>query len=420
MRYMVPQLWRRGLTAITAGAIALYATIPLYQGSQPAPVPAEETPAALVSGAKIAPRDEEEPLFAWLDSFEQRHGFNYGTWAEDSRRSDEETASIIAALPPEGEQPGFVVQYLDDLWDWHFIQYVREQSAEGCIPPGVMPKGGATEADCAERLLVAKDGSPIDPSVYDHLTEEDILAREDLTEIIAEEQLQPVMEELTGVPLEAQLELESAPVRLLLVYDREQGSIVRIIHFNAEDEGAIRDELDAAFSLSPRYSYGIAPLTGLSTSPIFLSERGNMGLYSLLQTGGHEYTHLIFAGTPVSGIGGEEGAIISETLAQIYGVTAAREVFNRYYLPLGIDSPFFEFPFDGEGNISLPPTGEASGNAVEGIFHSRYDGSTGLGQEVISLYNCIADPREAYSIFSQMDSADDVGEQLGLCQLGER
>lgn len=417
---MMSQLWRRGLTAITVGAIALYATIPFSLGGQPAPVPAEETPAALVSDLKIAPSEEQDPLFAWLDSFEQRYGFNYGTWAEDTRRSDEETASLITALPPDGEQPGFVVQYLDDLWDWHFIQYVREQQAEGCAPPGIMPKGGTAGADCAEDLLVAKDGSPIDPSVYDHLTEGDIQAREDLTELIAEEQLQPVMEELTGVPIEAQLEMEQEPVHLLLVYDAGEGRIVRAIYFGGSFDGELRDELDAAFSLSPRYSYGIAMPTGVSTNPVFLSERGNTGLYSLLQTGGHEYAHLIFAGTPVSGIGGEEGAIISETLAEIYGKVAAREAFNRYYLPLGIDSPFFEAPFDDEGNIFLAPRAEASGNAVEGIFNSRYDGSTELGQDVIALYNCIGDPREAFQAFSQMDSADDVGEQLGICRSGQQ
>ena len=109
--------------------------------------------------------------------------------------------------------------------------------------------------------------------------------------------------------------------------------------------------------------------------------------------------------------------MINETLAEIYGWVATRDILMENY-DIGSDpllGPLVEVNVAPDGSFVGIRDFSATGDAARDIFSLRY-GGTVLGAEVVELYNCIGDPQEAFEIFKVMESPTDVQAQLLICR----
>ncbi len=250
---------------------------------------------------------------------------------------------------------------------------------------------------------------------------EELEGDEDTVEILLAEQLQQWFLENTGEALDSQIEFEDRSYGVFLMYDTETGEIFHSIYYVEPLAEGAAAAVEALFTDVLRYLYSTAGISGLSTDPVMVTASG---FPSSIRVSGHEFMHHVLSRYPVGSIPGEDGSAIKETLADIYGWMAAKDLYEQHYRPLDAQLRYGGMlaGYVSPAGAYLNPDGEhfeATADAASDAFYSRY-GSSAMSRRVVALYNCIADPRTAFGIFSQMDSADDVGEQLGLCQREKR
>lgn len=410
--------------------------------------PIEELIVPVSTQITIPVQTEEELFLEQLDGFKENYGFDVAAW-EEAHTKDPEVIKAILEDIPEEERSRTVLQFFSDIALLNMVKnfikhddyaeqdcwsgtswYLHRERGLYCRELPEWVSLGAPTAHEDGFFIGTVEGEEVAPVLEQKRSGllERITGTEDTVEIILAEQLDDSFERLIGERADVQLEFEVNRLGIILVYDSLDDSIITSINYQKPFSEEALEELDEIFASSERYTYSLSNIGGLSTTPVMVLSypyyaTTTQHIITALSTAGHEMTHRILIGYPVKYIPGEPGSQIEETLAEIYGWQAAKDVIDHDYTAESVGADYalrfqdnIEVAFDKEGNFLNPYSRMTIGTdgRAEELVHARY-GTSPLSRQVIELYNCIAHPYDAFQLFKVMDSPDDVEEQLEIC-----
>jgi len=343
-----------------------------------------------------------------LIDINERYGISQLDWWDEHGKTQEWTEEILGFYSPE-EQSDVVTFYLDsygsnsELISRSLENLIDAEEWEFCLSPlalditlnaerplglyatctssfswessyewqddGSLRVTGRTGEEMQEMFRGAID----EQAEVQSIQRENVQEWEDATEVILSSQLQDWFEANTSQFLDIQVELEDISYNGVHVRDISSGQGVTTIIYQGPLPLELREELDALIQEYPQYAFSEIDVAGVSYNPV-LVEVGD--LVTTTQIAAHEFAHHLFENYPVREIPGEAGNVINETLSEIYGWAATRDILTDNYLIAEnvVLSPLLDAHVAQDGTILPLERHISTNNHVQDSYSLRYGG----------------------------------------------
>ena len=375
----------------------------------------------------------EEEFLQEITDFQEQYGIDFAKWSEQHSKTVKERTRLLESVA-ESEWTAIVVDYVDHIaWMKRLIQFkdqCNDYRNDTCLSPKNYIVLDLNAKHC-EPVTGNFEGNHIKPfSIYfdSRNTEEEscnlingeigrvspiLSEKEDLVEVIIEEQINRRYLDRIGEESQTGIELQAPSIYRIRVFrnidNKQLGSIfIESKNLNRESQ----PQLDRIFANFPEYSYFVEPTGGLSTTPVLINTRGIHDLSSIIMTASHELAHKLMEDYAIGrAYFDEDSTSVWETTTNILGIELTLAYFDYYNLPLpthlGFENPV-GLLYNSDGTKKTPEQILDINKAGE--FEGLYE-----NPRVIELWSCTDTLDEFWDFIKDTQTTEEVQEALDLC-----